>query len=572
MSISQINKLFQNKGCNIAISCVLGLTVVSMFAAYGFGRGCGSATPGQPGQNPIAEVNGVAITAVELDRELDSQFQGSELPANFRMQMLASTLRRKISEALILKLAKDQGIEVSTDEAKSKIIQQQFDTAKMNLISSQKLRPDANQQEFENAFKGAYGRSLIDTRKEMETQIAKFLEEPGGEEKIQGIAAAGIWLEKNKAKYLPTDEQLATDNKTIVIKEISVDATLAGKEKPQAKAEAILKEIKGGLSFEAAMDKYLPKPEDKKKKASDITKDVLESAVVVNPDLTPLMTLKPGEMTGVVNDAGTPSIIKIVRKGLPTDFDAKKAALKDQKAAQEAGKALTAQIDKLANDDNIKWHDEAYHVLFEYSKLTDPDALKNPDLNKKMLEIVDKALAAQKKGTPFVAVNVAKLAMDDAIKGLPADKANELKLKVLPEYVTQNPEPDVKIELANLYIDLGKKDETQAALDSAAVGVSAHQDPSGKMYWAGLNGAIQRAKTKKLIEDTQVADLKKKYEEWQKAFDEAEKARKQAEADAKAEEARRKKLEEELKKTGQKDVTQGDGTKKPDEKKPEGNQ
>ena len=138
-------------------------------------------------------------------------------------------------------------------------------------------------------------------------------------------------------------------------------------------------------------------------------------------------------------------------------------------------------------------------------------------------------------------------------------------------YVNQSPDPDVKVELAGLYVDTGKTAEAQAAISSAAVGVSAHQDESGKTYWKDLNAVIGRAKTKKILDDQQVSDLNKQYQDWQKAFAEAEKARKEAEAQQKADEARRKKLEEDLKKTGQKPVGEDEKAKTDSSKKPDGN-
>jgi hypothetical protein len=553
----------------VFVSVVLGISVISMFAAYG--RGCGNSAGGTTAENPVAEVNGIAISGRQLESDLEKQTGGAPLPVNYRIEMLGSLLRQQINQALAIKLASDEGAEISVEEARTKIIQQLIESQRIQLIQEQKLRPDASQQEFESAYKAASGRSILDARKEVEGQIEKALAEPNGETIIKGAAASLLWIEKNKSKYMPTDQQIAEENKTIVIKEISVDATLAGKEKPEDKANAILKEIKGGLSFEGAMDKYLPKPADKRKKASDITKDVLESSIRFNPDLASLMTLKPGQMTGVVKDADGPSVIKIVRKGLPTDFDKRKDALKDRKATEEANKAFNEKLEKIATPENVKWHDEAFRVLYDYSGISSPSAMLDPNRTKKLTELIDRALEAQKKGTSSIAIGVAKLSMDAVIVALPPAKASELELKVLPVYVNQSPDPDVKVELAGLYVDTGKTAEAQAAISSAAVGVSAHQDESGKTYWKDLNAVIGRAKTKKILDDQQVSDLNKQYQDWQKAFAEAEKARKEAEAQQKADEARRKKLEEDLKKTGQKPVGEDEKAKTDSSKKPDGN-
>jgi hypothetical protein len=371
LSISQINKLFQNKGCNIAVSTVLGFAVI-LGLGVGFGRGCASdpqAQQGGAGQTPIVEAGGYTVTQSQFDQAVaaqEQQFGGANFPESFSIvQIGGSVLRQQVNDGLALKLAKDEGIDVSAEKGKQVILQQALEAQKMQFIGNGELRPDATQQEFENVFKAKNGVSFADARKELEKRIDDVAKEPNGEDLIGASVARILWIEQNKSKYVPADDKVKAANQTLFLKELNVTPEVAGKTKPEDKAKQILSEIKGGMSFEAAMDKYLPKPTEKGKKASDQTREVLVKTIENDPSLKALLTLKPGETSGVLTNFGTPAIYKLIKKGLPDDFAKREPALKDQMAKADAQAALDEKIKALDTPENVKWRDEAYHVLYD---------------------------------------------------------------------------------------------------------------------------------------------------------------------------------------------------------------
>lgn len=551
MSIHQINKLFQNKGCNIAVSLVLGVAVISML---GWGsRGCGSDRETNPELerqlSTIAEIGGFRVTRQMVDAAVEQQMQqyaGIDLPSSFKTRIQASAMMRFLTNGLALKLAKEKGIDFSDDDIRRQQIQGATEQLRQNLIRKQKLAPNATEQEFEAAYKAMTGKSLAEERKKAEQQITELLKNPDEKEGLKGDLAFAALVDKEKSRFPAKEEDVKNSFVKYRLKVIDVDPKKAGKDGALAKAKSILAEIKGGLSFEAAMDKYSSRPAAKGKKVSDEIMDYTQSMMEGNAAMKPLLGLKVGETSdAIAGFAGAASIYKLVDKkvDLPKDYDKQKAKLLDDRSRSDAAKSITDEINKLDKPEIVKWTNEGFHVLHDFAKLQNPTP--GSDRSKQLSDIVNRALKAQDSPQDAdIAAATAMIALPELEATLPPKEALPLKAKVLAAYVQHSPEVDVVIQLTETYIALGDADNTAAKLRQAADMNSVRVDEAGRANWTIIQKDQKTALAKKLITQDDVAFLDKAYKDWQAQYAEQKKAAAELEAE-------RKKTEEELKKAGQ---------------------
>ncbi|HVT12439.1 MAG TPA: peptidylprolyl isomerase [Fimbriimonadaceae bacterium] len=547
MSINQINKLFQNKGCNIAVSTVLGVSVIMMLGA-GM-RGCGGQDPNQQQAGHMQPV--VTVGDFKISPDLVKSQQNESPVATERMRQEGSQIDALIHSGLALILAKKEGVDLSDANVKQSIIQQELGTQRQYLEMIGQLRPGATEQEFESAFKSMNGVSLLDARKQLEAKIDGNLKDDTERLATEGAAAPALLIDKYKSKFTPTEDEVKKQFDMFRVKSITVTPKIAGvkpddpkaKDAEQAKAEAILKEIKGGLSFEAAMDKYLDKPTEKGKKASDESNPIPADSITGQPYADFLSKAKPGDVSEIFAASQGPTILKYVGRKieLPADYASKKAQLLDDEAKRKAGKYVSDEINKLDTPANVKWDSDGYHILHDFLAIDNaqPPA---PDKSKKLKDIVDRALKipAGAIGSDAAAA-AARLALREVTSTMPAAEAAKLATQVLSLYVQQFPELDAKIELTEAYIKAGDADNTASTAKDAADMISVRTDDQGKALWAQLNKAITEAKDKKLFPPDVVKSLDASYVQWLKDYAAAEQEKKD-------EEAERKKTEEELNK------------------------
>jgi hypothetical protein len=551
LSISQINKIFQNKGCNIAVSAVLGLTVISML---GVGtRGCSgnpAETSSRDGGMPIVTAGEYEITkelVSRLAQQQMQQFGGADLPASFKTRMEGSALAGQINSGLALILAKKQGIDFSDAILRKRIIESQMEATRGQLEQSGQLRPGASEQELEDAYKKITGRSFLEARKEFETDVDTKLADPQQRVGIDASMAAMLLIDNAKSKFMPTEAAVKAQFDTFHLKQVQVSGTDAGKEGAEAKAKRIRNEIKGGLSFEAAMEKYNSTPAAKGKKKSDEVQQKRRDLLESNPDLKSLLTLKPGEVSEVIPSMGTYQMFKLVKitHDVPKDFDKQKVQLMDTKARTDAAKSITEEIKKLDTPENVKWKNEGYRLLHDYLVMENGPAAKPSERPKKVKEIIEAALKL--KDDPLsgdIASSVAMTAFSEIKSTLTPAELTSLQIPVLDAYAQHFPEVDVKIELAQAYVKAGDKDNTGRALLSAADANSIHFEPTAKTHWGTINREVAIAREKKLVEIEDATKLNKIYTDWLKEYADQLKVQKQLEAE-------QKKRDEELKKAGE---------------------
>ncbi len=525
MSIHQLNKLFQHKGCNIAISVVL-LASVATFIGGGGMRGCarqGSQddTEGRLPEQTVATIGDYKVTKERLEKETGQSIKPEDV---------GGALSGEINKGLLVLYGKSQGISISDDAVKQGLTTQQFDSMRMELEMQGKLRAGATEQEFENAFKTISGKNLLDVKKDMSKALDDQLKTPDGKAFLEAQLIGERLVDKLKSQHVPSEDVVKAEFDTFHVKEIAIARPKSGADDSKTKADQVLKEIKGGLSFEAAMDKYSSATVPKGKKLSEQPpQSIVKSSLEFDPEKKQILSLKPGEVSAVVTTFSGASIYKLVdhKIELPKDYATRKASLLDSKAKQDASKAITDELKKMDTANNVKWSSEGYHTLHDYQAILPTD----PDRAKKTRDIITRALNA--KDEPVggeVAVETAKEALAAATTDMAPKDAAKLRIDVLAAYVHTVPEASAKIELAEAYVAADDKENGPEALKNAADVNSVQTDAQSRVSWDRLNKAIKSAKDKSLLKPEDIKALDDYYAKWQKDYaDEQANQKKQAE-------------------------------------------
>ncbi len=539
LSIAQINKIFQNKGCNIVVSSILGISVIAML---GYGpKSCGGANTNNAEDRQgrtVVTAGPLKVSSLSIDNVAEQQIQqqmasiAEQFKGNMDMaRQLFDTpqmrfgsktqaLERFINEGLALKLAQAQGIDLSDDSVKKQIVQAATQSYHDTLMQQGKLKPGASQLEFETAFKDASKRNFSDQIKDITTELDKRLSGTGKEE-VEASVVLPMLIERYKAKFQPTDDQLKKTYDTYTVKRITINSASAAEGAP-AKAEKVLKEIKSGLAFEQAMQKYSNEPPPPGKKLADVTTDVAGASIALDPQLKLLESLKPGEVSGVAETTAGTVIYKLIKKTstVPKTFEQDKARLRNDYARQEAQKQVGEDIKKLDTPENVKWESDGYHVLHDLARLQD-SANTAPDKDKQMLALVDRALSAQSDPVGAdVAISVAKAAMDAAWASASADAKKTLqpkRIEVLTAYATHMPDVRTKIELVDALLE-AKDPQAGPALIDAAQTNSVHTDSQGQGAWSSIQGDKLKMTHLGLLKLEEVKQIDDLFAQWTKDY------------------------------------------------------
>jgi len=301
LSISKVHELIQNKGCVWTVSILMILSmVVGSFAMCGRAdrfRGADERT------NPsavVAKVGEYEITERLIQTELErggSMYGGlGNLPPNFQLQIQAGVLRGTVGNVLQLEMAKKYGIEPSDADVEKLVasqVDQEIAQMKQQYIMQQRLKPDATDAEFAAMFKKEQGQDIADVKKKA-LDYNKELLSSGKDMRIPAaaIAVGQPLLDAIKRNLTLTDEELKKTYDTFEFKRITLT-----KGDTAAKAQKILAEIKGGLNFERAIDRYNEDTPDPKKKASEKIEPLGRVSIRGFDAYRPLESLKPGEVS-----------------------------------------------------------------------------------------------------------------------------------------------------------------------------------------------------------------------------------------------------------------------------------
>jgi hypothetical protein len=557
LSISTFNKILQKQGC-VAIVC--GLTLVGFVGTMLF-QSCAQAGPNQQGQEnpsdlgtPVAKIGDFTITTTMVERQLEQQLQGylSQLPASVVLSYRGSALGSLVEQGEAIALAKKLGITATDEEVISaalKRIDEGVEGAKQQLIGFGQLKPNATPAEVEAALRSQLGgKTLAEYKADQEKQLRTLLQQPATRETARSVVYAEKLVDATKKKLNVTDDELTHSFDSFIFKKIYINTAKAGSMSPIEKARAIYNEIKGGLSFERAIDKYSADTPDPKKPLSEKTFPMARQSMVSSAQYAGLLSLKKGEMSQPIEELVGASIYKLidVKTELPKDFAKNKETHRTNYINAIASTKLREDLKQF--ESAVKWEDKSFETLYAWTKLQTDTSLGPEQRVQRLTELLQQAKKSSETGSGDVGTLLSFNIFNDLYeKASPAQKKAlvDQGVEIYELYFRNNEDPQARVRLADMLIEKGNG---KLALDHLMRAAETNQyktDPAGTAAFQVINSKIDVLQQKKLVTEEDLKSLVALQNSWkeQKRKDDAaaEEQRKKDEADKKAAEEAAKK-------------------------------
>lgn len=420
---------------------------------------------------PVATVGSQVVSYQSVEarfRQGSAQLLGPEGGASpeREAEIYAGALDVEVRAAAQREIAKRRGVEVSKqrvlDDA-ARYFDSQIAYQRAMLAATGQIKQNATEAEAQEALSRILGKDVAQARKETLENVEKQLEDPQGKIELENQSLGQVLIESASNSVQLTEEQLKKDLETVVTKRIAFDSLKHPNEDLRAKAQRVLDEVKSGqISFEAAMNKYSddPPPSEKKPK-SESTINLERGTIDYDESYAPLRTMKPGEISPVLDVYSGPAIVKIIKVDpkLPADYATSKDERRKTRVRQIAVKSIQKEIDELVKG-STKWVSPGFQVLYDWS-LAQRDnklAADKANLANKMGELADRADKVLTEGDSeggHAAALTFFVAIDKASSLASAEKKKELDEKwiraanAVLEY-TENPE--LRLRLARALI------------------------------------------------------------------------------------------------------------------------
>ena len=387
MSISKFQNVIHG-GCGRVF--IVGISIV--FVGGLLYQGCGSraamsdqaaASRNAAGGSEIATVAGSAITAADLQAAQEKLLQGQPLPPNLppatQLNITGASLLGAIQGAGAVALAKQKGVDTSDAAILNFVSAELPKILKAQVLQSPGVKPNATDAEIDAFVKSQAGKTFGELVKEQVDGFKKNLADPQKGPAFRAQVIPLLAIEASKAKIPLSDEDLRKSYDQLEIKRLVIPSFTQGgpdDEKAKAKADEALAAIRGGMPFDAAIDKYSAAagaPGQKPSAAPPIP--VPASQVGENPQYKGLVGLKPGEASPVERGPEGYVISKIVgqKSAIPPDFNQKKDRYRDTVLTQRAQKAFQDELKRFSESNPPKFASDGYAVLYAYTKLLQPE-------------------------------------------------------------------------------------------------------------------------------------------------------------------------------------------------------
>jgi hypothetical protein len=564
VSISKFQEKFLGKGCGVAIGIVMALT----FLGLGFNqcsRGAaanGNSDASQEGPVAIASVGGIPVTSVDVTAAQDALQQQSQTPDSSYSAMArlrGQAISFAASRAAIAYIAQRDHIPVD-DAAVLKVrqsaMQMQIQQAEDALIATKKLKNPTPAQ-LAAAFEAQYKKKPQQIIDESTDAIKKQLADKEQHAALMADSVPMIVESALETKYTPTDDQLRSAYNTYKVKRIFLNST----KNPNLDAAIakVLTALKGGTSFDEAIDKYSNDPTPPGKKLSANTTTVPGQLIDYEPEYKDLKGQKVGFVSNPESVMGGKAIFDIVgiTTNPPKDFQSNLAKYRSDYAKGEAGKELQKEITDVLGSTTTTWNNPGYKALYDVQA-----ALGNPMLGNSpasLQKFIDEAKTARSgSGSGEVPANDAYFLASDALYNSPgADKTKlrDERIDALSAALQSNEDFDLRLELADLYAQ--KKDEVNA-LDQLQKAAEANTvyDVTGQRHFGDVAAKRETFIKSGLAKEKDMAAIDAAQDAWRKSKVDQDKQ----DAEMKEQEAIQKQKDAELAKQNEAEIARQKAT------------
>ena len=543
MSITKAREIIEKPGCGLTVGIVLVLVFAIGFILQGQFGAQQAAQQEAGARTPIATIGDFVVLdeAVRMQeafsREQFAMFRGNPNPVQ-ESEIKAQALAEVVQKGLRLQLGKDKGIQPSDADIK-KTVDMQVETDFMRMAQQSGIPP----QQFEQRFKEQTGLTLAEAKKkELEARAERLATDPDFKSDMASLAIDPLLKAAEAKKIKATDADVLKSNATLYLKPIQIDP--AEGTTPKQKADKVLAEIRAGLSFEAAMDKYSDYAVAAGKKKSTAESQLSMQSVLLDERLAPLKDLKPGQVSSVVDVGSVALIYKLVKVEnlAKKEFDKNKKMYTDRYVNTLASKSIGEQIEKLYG--RIKWESEGYKLLFEAARTA-----RDPKLTPTAMKARFKKIAADASQPVDEigqdAADAARLFAGSMYwqSATPAEKQAMRKERIAMLREVAEGEIDLMLELIDLLI--AEKDPDAGTFVLSAVQTNQDFDDASTANIKKITERFAKAKAAKLVTPEDAKSIQDQLDLWkkEKQQDDLDK-KKQAEEDRKLQEAEKKQQEQ----------------------------
>ncbi|MBL8047107.1 MAG: hypothetical protein JNJ45_00345 [Chthonomonas sp.] len=551
MSISQVKKLSEHKGCSWTIGVLMILALgTSMFQCQGNSTGGGADQASK--EIPLGMVGSTPILLSQVSdrvRAIEEQQPNQSLAAEIVPDVYGNMLFNSVEAAYALETVKRAGFKPTDEEIINQFnasINSQLEQMRMQMIIQKKLKSDATDQDFAAAFEKEAKRPLEQARKEALDGFRKALADPTKREAIIAEGSLSLYGEKLKDELTFDDADLKVSRDILMVKRIY--------SKDPAKIESAQKDLKAGQSFEDVMEKYSEDMPEEGKRLRDSTQN-LPVGMVLGTAKAELKSAKQSSTVGPLPTEEGQAIYFIVKRTVNPikEFDKIKASVRDEVVGQAASTIRTEKIAAVRKE-GVTWKSDGAKNLFTvYSDNFDP---KNPAMITKYEGILESPLSGESEADRRLTIFSRQIALQRLMKAWTQEQKTkniERILATTEEYLGTTESVGLRLELTKNLI-AAKRPEAAGQLVKA-IQANSGFEPVNEANFGNLGATLLSLKNAKLgtPEEIKAAeDLLKQWRQDKLATDKeraeikkqgekiAEDERKAAEAEKKAAEAEKK--------------------------------
>jgi hypothetical protein len=532
--------------------------IVAMVA--GMFMSCGDPNRGGPddlaGGFVVARIGDYSITSEQVDNLTRQQAEslmgsaanlGPELEATF----MAGVLGQLVEQGLVMRVAQDRGIRMTDADVMrlaDREIDQRVADMRQQYVMMGRLEPDATEEEFQKVFKEEMGEDLAVLRKQSSDELATHLKVPEQRVNIVAHFSREALINALRDQHKPGDEDLRQSFESYEFKRVLITPEGAGDQSPREKAAEVLADVRGGLEFERAMDRYSGETPAPDKRVSETTVTLARRDLTASPVLSSLQTLEPGQISEVLPLPDGAGFYKLIAKSedLPEDFEERKEEYRHSYADSQAAALLQADLDKLRKDGPIVWESEGYQALYDLYVVTSDFRRPREERAAEWRRIEEVAARAAREDAVGMkaAIYARMLAFQSRYQdSTPAEREDmrQERIEVLEAVLVVTESPQMRMELAELFAENQDGEGVFRHL-LAGARANAAPDESGQQMYNEINSHIERYQSSGLLTAEQIAQLEEVQARWR-----AERAQQEIyeEEMRRQEEEMRKKYEEE---------------------------
>lgn len=399
MDIVSIRKLMEKKGCQVLLGAIALLMVLGMiFSVPFFSQG-----PEQGGDKfAIVTINGTKVDTDMFNAKINANHDqmgagGGRGTPDGEYLVTGATLVQMVQESVIRALAKENGVVLNAETIKPMAQKMADEFARSQIAQMQMtgmIPMDATPAKIDEVLKPMLGgKTLNEWKGELTTQLTESYNDATRRPQIESQLMTYGVMEKfqSSEKYTEADlKNSYTDLTFQIIRFNDLSKDLTVREDDAIKA---LEEIKGGADFVATQKKYWPNSTEPDRQVT-LPRATVES----QSDLKSLLALKPGEVSEVINQNGSPALFKLTKSApnLPKDFEKNKAELLRNAQQTRAQQRLQEAIEKGIDGASLTFGDVGLENLYASTRLlNDQEERSNQtEFKKKITELLDKVMNA----------------------------------------------------------------------------------------------------------------------------------------------------------------------------------